>query len=101
MLTYSVGELTHIWKSLHENMPNALYGPAHCVLADGNLDNGFIYNTIKDIRNILSGKIINDINYIAKGHTQLELFDTAMLLCTLLLFSEECRNYVFENWDKT
>ncbi len=101
MLTYSIGELTHIWKSLHKNMPNALYGPAHSVLADGNLGDGFIYNAIKDIRDILDGKIVNDIYYFAEGHTQLELFDTAMLLCTLLSFSEEHRNYVFENWDKT
>ncbi len=87
-----------LWEYLHKKLPNALYGPAHCVLADGNLDDMFIHYTVKDINDILSGKIIDGIDYIKEGHSKTELIATAVILDMLLMYPEKYREYAFYGW---
>jgi hypothetical protein len=81
---------------LLKHYPDAIYGPAHAILADGNMGDILIKDTIEDCHRASGGQCVNGIDYIAEGHNFWELESTAVTLSMLLLYDEDSRE---EGWE--
>ena len=94
MIREGIGPIWHSFKNLY---PQAIFGPAHCVIADGNLDDGFIQKTILDCEAVMAGVDrpgIRGIDY--EDHTADEIEHTIAFLRILLNYSETVRNETIE-----
>ena len=90
--------ITGFMDILLKHYPNAIYGPAHAILSDGNLSDIMITDTIIDCHMASEGQYIYGIDYIADGHSANELECTALILSMFLLYDEEAREIGWEEY---